>query len=90
MGYEKSNKEAWFVLGLICAMVVGGIVGWLCPPDFVGVYSLVLIVAFILALLWTKEGSGLTTHQFVIAAIPLFLICSWCSYWVSYAGMVQK
>lgn len=89
IGISKDVKDALFVLGLVCAMAAGGVAGGLCPTLVVGMYSVAFVCLFIVVLLSTHQNSGLL-HQFFVFAIPLFLICSSCSAWISHFGVLRK
>ena len=89
--YVQNAQDVLFVLGVLCAMALGGVAGVYCAWGFILVYSVVLIVATLI--IWGVAGlSRKDSYPLVFFAvgIPLFLISSWCSFWISYIGVLRK
>ncbi len=83
-------RDVLFVLGVVCAMAVGGVVGVYCT------WGLILVLSVVLGIVFFISGSSLDSrtsghlHVFVPVSILLFLITSWCSFWISLAGVLRK
>lgn len=90
IGISEDVKDALFVLGVVCAMIIGGLAGAYCTWGFILMYSIVLGIVFLGNLIVLQSNSTRFLYSFIGAAIPLFLICSWCSFWVSISGVLRK
>ena len=91
MGIGWYARDVLFALGALCAMALGGVAGVYCTWGFILVYSAVLIVVTIIS--WGVAGLSKKDSYplaFFAVGIPLFLISSWCSFWISYTGVLRK